>query len=92
MSFLIVVVCTPELDDITGSDRIQEGCFLGLLQLDLAIALLPSFDIHQQFEILSLPNFVENSGFEFDIDFVVLAQFGIESPSCFGVGSFYHPN
>ncbi|MQL83570.1 hypothetical protein Taro_016068 [Colocasia esculenta] len=73
-----VVVCTPELDDIAGSDRIQEGCFLGLLQLDLAIALLPSFDIHQQFEILSLPNFVENYGFEFDIDFVVLAQFGIE--------------
>ncbi|MQM09388.1 hypothetical protein Taro_042259, partial [Colocasia esculenta] len=83
-----VVVCTSELDGIAGSDKIREGCFLGLLQLDLAIALLPSFGIHQQFETLSLPNFVEI----FDFEFVVLAQFGIELPSCFGVDSFYHPN
>ncbi|MQL73388.1 hypothetical protein Taro_005742 [Colocasia esculenta] len=87
-----VVVYTPELDGIAGSDRIQEGCFLGLLRFDLVTDQSPSFDIHQQFETLSLPNFVENFEFEFDIEFVVLAQFGIESPSCFGVGSFYHPN
>ncbi|MQL88433.1 hypothetical protein Taro_020997 [Colocasia esculenta] len=88
----LVVVCTPGLDGITDSDKIREGCSLGLLQLDLAADRTPSYDIHQQSETLSLPNFVENFGFEFDIDFVVLAQFGIELPSCFGVDSFYRPN
>ncbi|MQM09305.1 hypothetical protein Taro_042176 [Colocasia esculenta] len=75
-----VVVYTPGPDGIAGSDKIREGCSLGLLQLDLAIARTPSYDIHQQSGTLSLSNFVENFDFEFDIDFVVLAQFDIESP------------
>ncbi|MQM00419.1 hypothetical protein Taro_033149 [Colocasia esculenta] len=86
------VVCTPEPDGIAGSDRIREGCSLGLLWFDLVTDRSPSFDIHQQFGTPSLPNFVENFEFEFDIEFVVLAQFGTESPSCSGVDSFYHPN
>ncbi|MQL70436.1 hypothetical protein Taro_002773 [Colocasia esculenta] len=81
-----VVVCTPELDGIAGSDKIREGCFLGFLQLDLATDPIPSYDTHQQSETLSLPNFVENFGFEF----VILAQFGIESPSCFRKCSGHH--